>query len=638
MPSSKILPASQSFSWDRIGTAPAIDLLSITINEPETILYVEYSLVFENTSVVWLIAPGLADAYLENDGSSAELQLELQNLSSLLPGSYKATVVITLSDADNILRTLTSVINLTLTGDAPDAIRTDKKNYNVLYNRLTNTFSGETTVDIINNTALDSLTFETIGTLLKEKTITDELILEEDAAFPFSTNTELPLSGISVVRCKLRKSGVFQYGFTVTIVVIENEEIIATPTRFDFILRKGFGETKSDILKLINPLGKSFTLTKPSWVSLSASSGSTSADITITTDNSDTFSVGELSGDIVVAYDATSITIPVKVTVIAFTDINTEEYNFCLDKIILNVTKMNDPARFVRVTLNMIFTTSAGIFPVESLYLLPYFQNKAKTDVGEKIQNYFPVFQDHLFETVQTAFDNQMIYKAASVDILIEELDINYNILLSKTISDLDFFAGKKPSEFPVFTNYPLRRRYSASQFFFSYLVDLVAPSDFSPLAAPGNPTNPKEVHAVMMTDGEIIDYPTLETNLGIDIIAFPDQNRQNFIQFLNNNLVPEWFVFSGKYKITDDFEHVYDTFQIDGQKYDTTEIQKLTIETGFVLKEESALIKEIIKSKLSFLKLEGEIYRSFCISTKLVELEAELNLINYELEFLIVK
>ena len=140
------------------------------------------------------------------------------------------------------------------------------------------------------------------------------------------------------------------------------------------------------------------------------------------------------------------------------------------------------------------------------------------------------------------------------------------------------------------------------------------------------------------MTDGEIIDYPTLETNLGIDIIAFPDQNRQNFIQFLNNNLVPEWFVFSGKYKITDDFEHVYDTFQIDGQKYDTTEIQKLTIETGFVLKEESTLIKEIIKSKLSFLKLEGEIYRSFCISTKLVELEAELNLINYELEFLIVK
>ena len=94
----------------------------------------------------------------------------------------------------------------------------------------------------------------------------------------------------------------------------------------------------------------------------------------------------------------------------------------------------------------------------------------------------------------------------------------------------------------------------------------------------------------------------------------------------------------SGKYKLNDDFEQIYDDFQINGQKYETTEKQKLTISTGFVLKEETKLIKEIIKSKISYILLEAEVYKAICVSTKLVELDSEETMKEYELEFIIVK
>lgn len=140
------------------------------------------------------------------------------------------------------------------------------------------------------------------------------------------------------------------------------------------------------------------------------------------------------------------------------------------------------------------------------------------------------------------------------------------------------------------------------------------------------------------LISGGILNENQLKTNLGVDLLPFPNVQKQTVLQFLNNNLVPQWLILSGTYKITDDFEHINDDFQLNAQKYDTDEKQKLTISTGFILKEESQLIKEIIKSKISFILLEGIIYKAFCISPKLVELESDQNLINYELEFLIVK
>lgn len=634
---SRISPVNQTIYWDRSGSVPSVTSLVVSIIEaPEiAVEFVQFYIERISGNIDWLTSEDLGE-YIPVTGGT--IPLNLFNLDSLYPGNFQSKVDVFLSNSGGEIRQLTAYINLNITGEPPVVITTDQENYNVIYQRSNNSFTGETTVAIVNNSALNNISVVTTGTLLLEKTFTDAFTLEEDPAFPFSSNTELPLNGTVIVNCRLKKDGIFIYSFTVTIIVMEDDEIIAFPKSFEFLLRKGYNETKSAILNLTNPFNHAFTITKPAWLNLSVISGSATASINLETVNSDTLTVGEFTENIVISYDGKTINIPVKLTVITFIDINVTEHNFCLDNIFLNVRKMNETAKFVRITMKMKFKTSKGETVLESPYQVPYFQDKVKTDIGRKIQNYFPIFSEHLFDSDSAVFDNQFIYKAAEVILKVEELDINYVVLLTNTTDAADFFAGNRPKQFPLFTNFPMRRKYEGSTFFFSYLTDILSAEDFSPGTVNENPTAAKEVHAVMMTDAGIIDYATIETNLGLDIIAFPDQNRQNFIQWLNNNLVPEWFVFSGKYKLTDDFEHIYDAFQIDGQKYDTTEIQKLTIETGFVLKEESLLIKEIIKSKISFIKLEGEIYRSFCISTKLVELEAELNLINYELEFLIVK
>lgn len=635
---STLKPGIQNITWDRIATLPTVANLNLTIVEDQPVLFVQYSIQFENTSVNWLFSPGNeTSSFLFFDGNSAALPLQVKNLESLPNGVYEAYVYIELSNGDGFIRTLSSMVQLTLSGVSPGQITTDKTNYNVLYNRETNTLSGDTHVEIINNTALDPLTFETIGTLFNELTATEEFDLVEDPAFPFLTNAELPVSGSVTVSCKLRKAGVFVYGFTVTVTVINDDDILVSPESLSFQLRKGFNETKSATLTLTNPLNKAFTITKPAWLNLSADAGSASAAITVTTENSDTFTVGDFTGNIVISYDTKTITIPVALTVIAFIDINTEEHNFCLDDVILKVFRMSEAARFVRVTMQMKFTTAAGETETESVYQVPYFKDKVRTDVGVKIQSFFPVFQNHLFDATERSFDNRLIYKAAEVVLKVEELDINYNVLLSNILPAADFYAGHRPLQFPLFTNFPVRRKYSGSTFFFSYLADQVSAEDFTSGVDAGNPAGDKEVHAVMLPDGGILDATLIKNNLGVDLLPFPNVESQAVLQWLNENLVPEWMILSGNYKIDDAFDHIADSFQLGAQKYGTSETQKLTISTGFILKEETYLVKEIIKSKLAFIRLEGKIYRILPSSQKLTELERQKNLINYELEFIIV-
>ena len=634
---SRVTPANQTIYWDRSGTVPAVNQILVTINEPPepTVEFVQFYIERISGNIDWLDSSKVGE-YLNVGGDT--IPLAFKNLDKLYPGNYQTKIDVFIDGAEGNIRHLTAYVNLNISGEPPVAITTDKPNYNVIYRRDTNTFFGETEVNIINNSALDPISMDTIGTLLKEATFTDTFNLEEDPAFPFSTNTELPLSGTKVVNCRLKKDGIFVYAFTVTITVIESDEIIAFPNSFEFLLRKGYNETKTADLVITNPLNHAFTITKPSWLNLSANSGSASATINLETANSDTLTVGEYLENITISYDSRTITIPVKLTVISFVDINLSEYNFCLDNIILKANKMNEAAKFVQITLKMKFDTASGLNDSETKYQIPYFQDKIKTDIGEKMQNYFPVFQDHLFDTDSASFDNQFILKPVSVEILVEEIDINYVVLLSKTFTDLDFYPGNRPKQFPLFTNYPIRRKYSGSTYFFSYFSDLVIPDDFTGVATAGNPATAKQVHSVKMIDGNILHEASLKTNLDVEFLPFPYEQKQVVLQWLPNTLVPDWLMLSGKYKLNDDFEQIYDDFQINGQKYETTEKQKLTISTGFVLKEETKLIKEIIKSKISYILLEAEVYKAICVSTKLVELDSEETMKEYELEFIIVK
>jgi hypothetical protein len=113
--------------------------------------------------------------------------------------------------------------------------------------------------------------------------------LQQDPNFPFSTNPELPQTGEIVVSCRLKKDGQNIYAFTVTIVVIDVEDIIANPAEFNFLLRNGFNETKTDILKIINPINKTFSINYPFWLDFNFSGGNTTSDFSFSTINSEKY-------------------------------------------------------------------------------------------------------------------------------------------------------------------------------------------------------------------------------------------------------------------------------------------------------------------------------------------------------------
>ena len=628
---SRLNPTTQTVSWNRVGPPPNLSSIGIIVMEMVEVLYVQFYFQFENTSVRWLEAPGLSSSYIPYNGGAAPLPLALQNLDALPAGNYKATIYIEFSNAESYVNTLTSVVNLTLTGSPAGQISTNKTTYNVVYNRVRNTLAGDTVVNVLNNNS-GVVVFETIGSLFLEKTIGSSFTLEEDPANPFASNSELPTSGSVTVSCRIRKDGIAVHSFLVNILVIATEDISVDPGEFEFVLRKGLNETESDIMTLVNPINKAFTITGPHWINFSQISGNSTSAITLTTLNSEILQAGSYHGNVVIFYDSKQITVPVRLTVLAFSVINLLPYNFCLDDINLEVFQYYPTARFVRVTLEM----EINSITQSAIYLIPYFQEKVKTDIGQKIQNYFPIFKTSLFEKIG-GFNNELIYKPILTQIKIEELDINYQILHTVNIQNVKFFAGHKPALFPLFTNFGMRRKYKDSVHFFSYFTGLTTPKDFTGVTTADNPTGNFEIQAVALQESEV-SYPELSTKMNLKFLDFPEQQKKIVLQWLNNNLVPEWFVFSGDYKITTEFDHSYDSVMIRGEKYDTKDLAKLTINTGFILREEKNLIKEIIRSLSSFIKIEDEVFSCFSITQKLVEKDSTEDLISFDLEFLIVK
>ena len=102
--------------------------------------------------------------------------------------------------------------------------------------------------------------------------------------------------------------------------------------------------------------------------------------------------------------------------------------------------------------------------------------------------------------------------------------------------------------------------------------------------------------------------------------------------------MVPESFIFTGKYQLPVEFENITDDFEENAEKFSTREKLRFTINTGWILKEERELLREMAKSKLVYINLDGKILKTYCLSTKLVLEDTENFMYQYELEFKIIQ
>lgn len=625
-------PVSQNITWTR--NTPFPNLQDIALGSGA----LEYSFNFENTTVDWLSLKN--HVYDPSDINFVQLDNGkvtpvLKNLNLLTGNSYSGKIIFRKFDY-----TRTHSVNLTILGTY-SPIKTDKDYYSVIYNRQTNTISGETLVNILENTNNETVFFETVGSnLFLEKSGVNFFTLEEDPAFPFATNPSLPPTGTHLIGCLLRDaSGNVIYSFTIAVTVINTNDITTDQPLIQFTIFKHLSESKSAVLKIVNPAGQNFTVSAPDFVTVSPIAGNSSVDLTIETDNSADLEAQVYAGNIEITYNSKVLKIPITVTNVDFITFPIGDYNFCLDNFVLNVHRIDDTARLVRISMEIEITTPAGNSAVSSSYQIAYYNDRASTDIGRKIHNYFPVFTEPIFDNPGIEFNNVFICRPAIVKVIIEELDVNYQVVFSKTYNNIKLFPGKKPKMFPAFTNSAVKRIYANSAHLFTYLTDLVQPSDIAEKPVNSNPFLPGEINSVFFEDADqLMTFGDYKKVLGIDFIRVPKGDNQIYYQYVNENLVPELFVFNGDYSIEENFEHNYDDDENIARKYGCKVVAKMTVNTGFVFKEEAAALSELNRRNLGFMKIDDDILKVFPVTSKFRRVDSKENVNNYELEFLIVE
>ncbi|MHA7822456.1 hypothetical protein ACVVIH_06810 [Chryseobacterium arthrosphaerae] len=576
-----------------------------------------------------------------------------KNFEQLQEGTYITELFFDLStfiggtefSADSLSLTMQLIIQ-----GSGDIITTDKAVYNVVFNRQDNSLSGDLEVNILGNNGNSELMFfNNLNIFNNVSSIINNNFLLEPST-PLSTNPNLPAQGLFEISSLIKKKivgGNSQnvYSFLINLFVL-NGDLLVTPDFLSFSLLQSASEVKSSKIRIINPYNKSFMVEAPYWLELSANSGNDDMEITVSTLNSAIIPIGDYTGNIILKFDAKETKIPVSVSVISFVYLTgMEDYNFCLDNKIINFIRRTTTARYVRSTLTITFKNEDETKIIQRSLVVPYYNEKASFDLGEKIHQYFVRLKKSILkeQKLPSRLDNKLWMYPAEVKILVEELDVDYNVVHSENVSAIYFYPGKKPAAFPLLSNNLYRQRIEGSKYIFTYIQGLVNPSKIGS-GTPNILENGIITRLKIEDDEDKIFFPkkkiieiTPEKSL-IYISPLISAPQVINIQFENQNLCPESFTFTGHIKKNQDFTHIYDQNVITSlrEKYDTTKLQTWVINTGFVIKKCIPTILEIIDSKLCFIEYEGKVFRGFCVSQKLVSEDTSLELIQFDLDFLI--
>lgn len=550
-------------------------------------------------------------------GGLKNLAIQLSNLDQMPNGEYHAEIIFQATGSyDNQISTYdfaSYFITLTISNNDSASIMVEKNQYNVFFNRSTNTLNGDTVVNVLNNSTPTPLKFIADNFLTKTDII-DTFNIENAG---IENNSNLPSVGNVNVNGGLFKADNSRIAnVNINLAIGLNSDIFADKSILNFSINKSQPQTATDSIYITNPENKPFQITVPSFLTFQALNGlNTSGFVKLTTVSSADIVGGVYTGNIIITYETKQIVIPVLLTVVSFSSFQVAS-KFCLDIPQISFNKMNVSARLVRITVTAVFNLNGVETIKENVYAQPYVNGKAMFNLSDKIQSQFPRFKGDYF----TRPNNFVLMKNAVVNLKLEELDISYNTLLTETITGLNLFPGSEPIGFPLLSNFLFRKKNKRSIFFNSKVVDDKIVIE--------KIENHKNLDEIVYSSKKVKYY------------QYPENYHSIDIHFENENLVPEWFTFNGEYKITAEFSHTYakNIFKTQNEKYDFTKVKTLSINTGFFMRKELNLIEKMVESKIAFMRISDKIYRCFCTTQKLILDDSSEELLSRELEFLIVE
>lgn len=311
------------------------------------------------------------------------------------------------------------------------------------------------------------------------------------------------------------------------------------------------------------------------------------------------------------------------------------DYNFCLDKQKLRIEKANVSAEFVQFEIDGTFKIDDTYIEFETTYQVPYFRNEVVLDLGEKVQSYVLKLTKNYLSTSAELLN--VVMSPIDVNISCKNLDKHFVELAGQQQFNYKFYPGARPKCYPLLTNHSLRRRVSGTKMLLSYTTPL-APSSWGYLKALPN-VEGEDLVCLKITESEM-SFPKEKRIEGLHIITFPPTRNIINVQWLNQNLVPDWATFTGEYQIFTAFEHRVNkgVFVKDKLKFHTEKQKSLKINTGFLLKSETLMIEELMESPFCFIELENRMLKCIPSSEKITSEDSTSQLIQLDLEFLIVE
>lgn len=605
-------PIYQSVNWNRADPFPGfMDINIVSYAGADSL---RFDLTYINTAVKWLKIGGQVDVGYLDPWDTNPVAVDVDFLNDLPNGQYKAAVIFSWTPVEGNDFVLRGEFIINITGTPPNQIATDKNPYNLVYNRSTDELTGDLAVGIVNNDDDIELKFWQNGNIFAAaENFTTGFNLAENPAIPMATNLALPETGSVAIPAKiLKQTGEFVSGFNINLVIVDGG-ITVQPESLYFEVFKGSPE-KSAVLNVTNPLGADFQVTEfPEWLILDDVAGNTSQNINVTTET-DLLPVGNYTANIKFEFNDDFLLIPVTLDLKAFIIID-ETKDFCLDLPPVKVNRKSTDAKFVRITMTAVYKVLGVTSTFEKVYQMPYFLDVASFELGEKLHRHFPRIKDHFFNE-----NNLDLLSKIDSAIKVEELDADRQPIFEQSATGIKLFPGKKPAGYPFLTNYIFRKKNKDSIIFSSLVV-----------------ADKIEMSKILEKN---LSNPLIASIQEIRFWDYPKVFNPVHVQWENQNLVPEWFTFTGDYTISPEFNQVYarSIFNAQNEKYDVTKIKTLNIDTGLILAKERPLIEEMIESKISFIKIGSKVYRCFNITKKMTLESSKEELLSNDLEYLIVE
>ncbi len=330
---------------------------------------------------------------------------------------------------------------------------------------------------------------------------------------------------------------------------------------------------------------------------------------------------------------------------------NNTDFHFTLnDLFLLFSTETADTYFTLKITIN--YYEFYGTVSKQKVlnYKIWLFQNEAEFNIGRKIHRNMGVITELNSLALQ--------YKTALVNIEAKELNVSDDTLVETTVLDnIKFVAGVLPSIL-VANTAMLNINTNASRITPKGFVNVsfLLPSGNATIEIyKNNNLMQDEVITTTATDniftkkykisdyagnpGDVFHFKVKDLAVQKSVIVFPEQKFSNHLLFIDEFNLLTSLECTGDYSFPTNYNqttHEYKRNLVEVLVIiETEKVNQFKINTGWLLKTDNITIDSLARSKKAWLFInDQEVIELAPISKKLVNIDSELDLYEYDLEF----